>query len=326
MRALPDEPDPPVSPDVLEQLHRDLLRRKRRTFLLASPLLVLAGVAWVVSLQDPRHLGGMAFFAVVIVAMIAQVGYEWWELHRADPVQPYEREQADEERRHAELIAHEARTATVRPIASLSLTAAILLVTAVQIIWRQPQQWLTAGALVKPAVRAGEWWRLLTASYLHGSVMHILANAGALLMLGRLIETYDRRLRIPLIYLLSAIGGNVVSTLAFPQPGLGASGGILGLAGYLVVVARRPGAGIPEFVRRRMLSILGMAALTGTAAYYFIDNAAHAGGAITGALLALLLPPAQPSDPFDGVDMAGVLASVVLAGGAAFTIYRLLAA
>lgn len=319
------EPSPPLSPGVIQQLHRDLVRRKRRAFLLASPLLVLAGTAWAAAYEDPRQFGGLAFFAAVIAAMIGQVGYAWWTVSRADPMQIYEREQREESRRYAELIAHEALSAEVVPYATFALTGTIAAVTAVQFLITPTSKWLQAGALVKPAVRAGEWWRLLTASYLHGSVMHIVANAGVLLMLGRLIEIYNRRLRVPLVYLASVVGGGLLSTFTFPQPASGASGGILGLAGYLLVTAWRPNAGTPEWIRSKMLAILGMTALTGLAAFFFIDNAAHAGGAVTGVLLGLALPPAQPSDPFDGVDALGIGAAAILAGGAVFTVMRLLA-
>src|SRR4029077_3256024 len=160
-----------------------------------------------------------------------------------------------------------------------------------------------------------QWWRLLTCSYLHGSVMHVVANAGGLMMIGRLIETYDRRMRVPLIYLVSVLGGSVLSTLTFPQSSVGASGGILGLAGYLVVNAGRPSSETREWIRRKMLSILGMTVLIGTAAYSFIDNAAHAGGGLSGAALALALGPGRPSDPADAADTLGAAAALVLAAG-----------
>jgi len=322
--AVSAEPSPPVSRGVIEDLHRDLVRRKRRAFFGALPLVILAGFAWAGALTDPRRFGSLAFFAVITVAIIGQMGYEWWTLRRADPMRLYDAEQRRGERRYADIVAHEALSAQVPAYATYAVTATIVAVTVVQLLVTPTTKWLEAGALVKPAVRAGEWWRVLTASFMHGNVMHLVVNAGGLLMLGRFIEIYNRRLRLPLVYLVSALGGGVLSILTFPQPSIGASGGILGLAGYLLVIAGRPRAGAPEWIRRKMLSILGMTALTGTATFLFIDNAAHAGGAITGALLALILPPAQPSDPFDGADMAGVVASAILAGGAAFTIYRLL--
>jgi len=325
-------PEPPMSADAIRELHQDLVRRKRRAFFSALPLLLLAAYAWAGALTDPRRFGGLALFAVLTAAMIGQIGYHWWTLRGTDPMLLYERESRDAaghphraRRVHrAELIAHEARTARVVPAASLALTGTIVAVTAVQFIATPTSQWLAAAGLLKPAVKAGQWWRLLTYSYLHGSIMHIIANAGGLMMLGRLIETYDRRMRVPLIYLFAALGGSILSTLTFPQSSVGASAGILGLAGYLAVNAGRPASEAPEWIRRKMLSILGMTVLIGTAAYSFIDNAAHAGGALTGATLAFLLGPGRSSDPPDRADAFGAAAALVLAAGAVFTIARLL--
>jgi membrane associated rhomboid family serine protease len=321
---LPSDASPPLSPEVIERLHRNLVRRKRRALIMALPLLLLAGFSFAGAIAEPRRLGSLAFFAVVVVALVAQIGHDWWALRRTDPLLLNEPDPHVEAQRRTDLFVHEARSALVRPYATFALTGAILAVTAVQFLWAPTATSLEASGLIKPAVRAGEWWRLLTASFMHRSIMHVVANAGLLLMLGRLIEIYNRRLRLPLVYLLSVIGGALLTTFTFPQPAVGASGGILGLAGYLMVIAGRPTAATPEWIRRRMLTILGIAALTGTAAYYFFDNATHAGGAITGALLGLALPPAQPSDPFDRIDMAGAIAAVILAAGAVLTMVRLL--
>jgi rhomboid protease GluP len=187
---------------------------------------------------------------------------------------------------------------------------------------------ITAAALVKPAVLGGEWWRLLTASYMHGSLPHLAGNAAALFVLGRLLETYDSRMRIPVVYLAAAIGGNIVSTLVSAKPALGASGGVFGLAGYLWVAAGRRPDGAPAWVRREMLSLLGSTALMGAAAFMFIDNGAHLGGVATGAMLAAVMVPrgAESDSRGEGLEAVGWIASAVLAAGALFTIMRLVEA
>jgi membrane associated rhomboid family serine protease len=135
-------------------------------------------------------------------------------------------------------------------------------------------------------------------------------------------------MRIPLVYLAAAIGGNVLSTFASARPALGASGGVLGLAGYLWVVAGRRPDGAPGWVRREMLSLLGSTAAMGLAAFTYIDNAAHLGGVATGALLGAVMVPRDAT--FDhrgeGVEVLGWAAAAVLAAGALFTIMRLVEA
>jgi membrane associated rhomboid family serine protease len=240
----------------------------------------------------------------------------------------YEREQAAAERRRTELTEHAIRSADVRPVVTIALTAGIVLVTIVEFGSGPLTKAVAAAALVKPAVLAGQWWRLLTASYMHGSLIHLVGNTTALLLLGRLIETYDRRMRIPLVYLAAAIGGNILSTLMSTRPALGASGGVLGLAGYLWIVAGRRPDGAPAWVRREMLSLLGSTAVMGLAAFTFIDNAAHLGGVATGAMLAaVMVPRGAESDPRgEGLEALGWIASAVLAAGALFTIMRLVEA
>jgi membrane associated rhomboid family serine protease len=317
--------DPALSTSVVSELHSDLVRQKRRAFLTSSPLLLLALCGWAAAIVYPKELGSLAFLAMTTIAAIGHIGYEWLMLRRADPMALYERELAAAELRRTELIEHAIRSAAVRPVVTIALTAGIVLVTIVEFGSGPLAKAVAAAALVKPAVLGGEWWRLLTASYLHGNLIHVVGNSTALLVLGRLIETYDRRMRIPLVYLAAAIGGNIVSTLLSTRPALGASGGVLGLAGYLWVVSGRRSDGAPAWVRREMLSLLGSTALMGLAAFMFIDNAAHFGGVATGALLAaVMVPLGAESDPGgEGLEALGWIASAVLAAGALFTIMRL---
>jgi membrane associated rhomboid family serine protease len=320
------EPDPPLSPALIRELHADLIRQKRRTLFVSSPLLLLAGYVWLAAAGDPAHLGGLVFWAIIAFAAIGRVAYEWVKLRRADPMAHYQQEQANAAARRVELIEHAEREAATRPIVTMALTALIVLVTVVQFSSGPLINSIPAAALVKPAVRAGQWWRLLTASYMHGNLLHLVCNAGALMTLGRLVETYDRRMRVPLIYLASAIGGNVLSTLTSTRSAVGASGGVLGLAGYLLIVAGRQPGGAPAWIRQRMWAIIGPTALMGLAAYFFIDNAAHAGGTLTGAALGrfAIQTPRVSDARLKALDALGWVAAAVLLAGALFTVKRLL--
>lgn len=317
-----------LSVAVVRNLHTDLVRQERRAFLMWSPVLLLALVTWAAAIIYPKEIGALALPAVTGVLAIGRIGYDWLMLRRADPMALYKREQADAETRRTELTEHALRLANVRPVVTIALTAVIVLVTIVEFGSGPLARTVPAAALVKPAVLAGEWWRLLTASYLHGSLIHIVGNATALVLLGRFIETYDRPMRIPLVYLAAAIGGNILSTLASTRPALGASGGVLGLAGYLWVVAGRRPDGAPGWVRREMLSLLGSTAAMGLAAFSYIDNAAHLGGVATGALLGAIMVPRDATFEHrgEGVEALGWAAAAVLAAGALFTIVRLVEA
>ena len=317
------DPTAPPSQRVLRELHADLLAQKRRAFLTASPLLLLALFAWAVAMMDPVRWGGLVLFAVTAVAGIGHVGYEWLTLRRADPLTLYERERRAEEEQREQQTDFLLRSGAVTPIATISIVTCIIAVTIVQFASGPIVRSVEAAGLVKPAVRAGEWWRLLTASYLHGGPFHIFANATALMTLGRIIEIYDRRLRIPLVYAVAAVGGSVFSTLLFPTPSIGASGGVLGLAGYLFVVAGRDSNGTPVWLRKQMVSVLASTAVLGIAAFMFIDNAAHLGGAFSGAAIGYAVCRWGTLRQRE-LDAAGLAAAVVLAAGAVFTVTRLL--
>ena len=317
----------PPSAHLLRELHMSLMRQRRRTFLLASPLGLLAAIGLVAAAMNPQEIGGLAPPAVIGLVAVAQVGQEWLKLRRADPVALYLREKRDAEISRVRRIAHELRLGAVRPYATLGVLTCVVAVTAVEFLWPGSMPFsevLSRAALVKPAVRAGEWWRLLSATYLHGNLLHIVANASALKVLGQILETYEGRLRVPIAYLAGAILGSIVSTLVSSQTSIGASGGVMGIAAYVLVAAGRSGPdGTPAWLRRRMLSILGWTAAMGAAAFLFIDNGAHVGGAIGGALAALAVRKAGRRRRLL-VDAIGLATAAILVAGAGFTVRRLL--
>lgn len=310
----------PPSPDVIRELHRDLIRQTRRSLLQASPLLLLAAFGCVAAITAPRQLGGLAPVSVIVFLAIGRMTLEWVQLRRADPLALYEREQRRAAAHRAAQTDHMLRSAEVVPIASLALTGCLCLVTAIELLSGSLDHAGTAAGLVKPAVRSGQWWRLLTATYLHANLVHIVTNASATLAIGRVIDTYDRRLRVPAVYLMAALAGSVASTLLSSRPSLGASGGVLGLAAYVMVVAGRRSDGAPAWLRIEMLRTLAATTVMGIVAFMFIDNAAHAGGAAAGAALGLLATKWTGRTSVRAWDVAGGLASLVLVAGAIFTL------
>ena len=160
-----------------------------------------------------------------------------------------------------------------------------------------------AGASFHPAVRAGEWWRLWSAMFLHGgeswhqSVLHILLNMYGLYLLGRIVEPVFGWQRFLLIYAAGGLAGNLAS--AFNPSldaviSLGASGAVMGLMGALLVVLRFRRNGVAEEWRRSVL--VNLLVLTGIQLAFglvvrVIDNYAHIGGLVGGAAAAWLLMP-----------------------------------
>ena len=131
-------------------------------------------------------------------------------------------------------------------------------------------------------VADGEYYRLLTAAFLHAGVFHVLMNMFALAQLGPVLEAALGRLRFTVLYVLSALGGSVLSYLLSDpfQLGVGASGAIFGLFGAYYVVVRRLGG-----ETRSILTLLAIN-LVITFTIPIIDWRAHLGGLVVGALVA----------------------------------------
>lgn len=178
---------------------------------------------------------------------------------------------------------------------------------------------IQAAGLVKPAVRNGELWRLLTGPLLHANTMHIWFNGGALLASGRLVEIHSRQEYLPLTFLIGSLMGSVASVAAYPETtSVGASGGIMGLIGFLLVLGFRRRESLPPgFTGGILVSVAATAAL-GIVGFAMIDNAGHLGGLIVGALLGGALErrgTTYSAGPFRS-QLYGHLASAVLIAGA----------
>ena len=149
------------------------------------------------------------------------------------------------------------------------------------------------GALSRPEVFAGEFWRLESATWLHGGLNHLVSNGIALFILGMICEHAFGPAQYFLLYVLSGVGGSVLSVLISDGPSVGASGAIFGLQGAAIVLFRQHRDRVLLRDRRIGVVLLGWAVysiVTGLISP-FIDNGAHIGGAVTGALIARRLHP-----------------------------------
>jgi membrane associated rhomboid family serine protease len=153
-----------------------------------------------------------------------------------------------------------------------------------------------AGAVYGPAVAGGEWWRLITGAFLHLGLLHIAFNMYALWLFGPIIEQMYGHVEFAVIYFLCALGGNVLTILVAPNvPALGASGAIFGLFGLAFIVSRRRHLLLgPQ--ARAMLSRVGSLLVLNliiTFTLPFISWTGHVGGLAVGAVIGLLLAPAN---------------------------------
>jgi len=149
------------------------------------------------------------------------------------------------------------------------------------------------GALARERVAAGEYWRLLTAPWLHGGVDHLVGNGIALFILGMLCEAAFGRAQFVLLYVLSGLAGSVVSLAVSVGPSVGASGAIFGLQGAAIMLFRLHRDRLLVRDRRVgfVLLVWAIYSIAGGLMQPFIDNGAHIGGAVGGALIARRLHP-----------------------------------
>jgi len=148
------------------------------------------------------------------------------------------------------------------------------------------------GGLIPVEVASGEYWRLLTSAFLHGSLIHIATNMISLYILGIPLERILGRGRFLLIYLLSLLGSSV-SVMVFGATvslTIGASGAIYGLMGALLVTFKRL-----RYDLRQLLIILALNVYI-TFQFPGISWQGHLGGLVVGAIVgAAMVYPPQPS-------------------------------
>jgi rhomboid protease GluP len=140
------------------------------------------------------------------------------------------------------------------------------------------------------AVTGGEWWRLVTPIFLHGSLMHFFFNSFLLVQLGPLAQQLYGS-RFWLIYLLCGLSGSAASQLTRPTMTVGASGAIMGLIGLLLVHGLRNRSQLGQAMKSLLIRLV---VYTVVLSFMFsIDHRNHAGGFLCGALLAFMLPEGE---------------------------------
>lgn len=150
------------------------------------------------------------------------------------------------------------------------------------------------GAKVNSLIRAGQVWRLFSCTCLHIGIIHLLFNGYGLWAVGPTIEQYFGTGRFVVLYFFAGLTGSLASFLFTPGMSAGASGALFGLLGAVLIMGWRHATTIPRRIRTRLVSGLGtvlmLNAMLGMSVPG-IDNYAHAGGFLGGALAALFIGP-----------------------------------
>lgn len=162
------------------------------------------------------------------------------------------------------------------------------------------QDLLIWGANYAPLTLTGDAWRLFTSMFLHVGIIHLAVNCWALYLWGVYAEFYYGRRYYLALYLSAGLMGSVFSVIhnlinaTYNNSSFiisaGASGAIMGLGGALIVAAWRPRTDLHREQTLKLKPLLVIMAINFALGFSIpgIDNAAHIGGIITGALLALV--------------------------------------
>lgn len=185
----------------------------------------------------------------------------------------------------------------------------IALLCCVHYWWPEPpgryaDRLLQRGAKSLPLMlELGQWWRLITANFIHVSGWHLLVNCLFLFNLGGPAEAIFRRLDYICILVATAVGGTLLSTLVNPAVSCGASGIVFGVWGASATFGVRYRNMLPKRYRRYFIGSVipySVFALYMGIAMPGIDNWGHLGGLLIGSALACFLPARmlRPQDPW----------------------------
>ena len=166
------------------------------------------------------------------------------------------------------------------------------------------------GGNVKSLVVDGEYWRLIASAFLHDGILHLLFNMYALFIVGPQLENFFGKTRYAIIYLFSAITGNLLS-LVFAQPyvvSVGASGAIFGLFGSLLYFGYYYRVYLGNVLRTQLVPVIMINLLVGFA-LPGVDSAAHIGGLVGGIFIAMGLGVKYKSTKSDMIN--GIIISLM---------------
>lgn len=151
---------------------------------------------------------------------------------------------------------------------------------------------LSCGAMLSDALEKGNYLQLFTSFFVHFDMKHLCNNMILLVAIGAMLESYAGSIRFIVIYIISGLGGNLVSALWHMNNGeivlsAGASGAVFGIVGGLLAAIILNRGRIEDMTVSKMVFFAVLSLYQGFASQG-IDNAAHVGGFLTGFFVSVL--------------------------------------
>ncbi len=162
------------------------------------------------------------------------------------------------------------------------------------------------------AIQLGQWWRLVTAGYLHGGLFHIFMNMWVLLDVGASVEELYGPARMFVYYTAATIAGFYLSYVWSAVPSMGASAAIMGLIGVMIAFGMQHRSAIGDHIKGQYIRWVIWILIIGLLPGFNVDNAAHIGGLAAGFGLAYIFGmPRYPGSTTENI-WKGAAAGCVL--------------
>ncbi len=203
-----------------------------------------------------------------------------------------------------------------KPIITYSLVIINILMYIIPILFGTYNALLDKYSIYGPAVRAGQYYRLITGTFIHANIFHLFFNCYALAILGSQLESFLGKPKYLIVYLFSALIGSLFSvTFTGNYYSIGASGAIFGLMGSLVYFGYHYRVYLGNVVKSQIIPLILMNLGIGFLVPG-IDNSAHIGGLLGGALITVALGVKNKSSNFEKIN--GLIVTILFL---AFVIY-----
>ncbi len=198
------------------------------------------------------------------------------------------------------------------------IVKALIVINIIMYIITMLNQDLFNALLLNPdLVLKGEYWRLITAAFLHGNLIHLLVNMYSLNIIGTQIENFLGRFKFLIIYFGSTFTASLMSALITRGLSVGASGAIFGLLGSLLYFGWHYRLYFGTALRSQIIPVIMLNLLIGFSMSN-IDNAAHIGGLIGGVFISTAVGINEKTDKASKIN--GLITSIIYIG---FLLYLL---
>lgn len=141
-----------------------------------------------------------------------------------------------------------------------------------------PRTLIIFGGMYREGLYVGDWWRVITAGYLHGGLMHIGMNMWALMDIGPQVEEIYGTPRTVAIWTVATALGFYMSYFFGTRLSIGASAGIFGLIGAMIAVGMLHRTAMAQAIKSAYVRMAVYGIVIGLLGFLPIDNAAHIGG------------------------------------------------